>query len=100
MTGNAEAHSQEAATTIGKAEVDAVLACLRDLSSREMCDEVSVNFAFVSSKAARKRMVRALALLAMMLHLDACCSACTDARRQPVKWLRCAPSTLLITASV
>ena len=47
---------------IGKAEVDAVLACLRDLSSREMCDEVSVNFAFVSSKAARKRMVRALAL--------------------------------------
>ena len=44
----------------GKAEVDAVLACLRDLSSREMCDDVSVNFAFVSSKAARKRMVRAL----------------------------------------
>lgn len=46
----------------GKAEVDAILACLRNLSSREMCDEVSVNFAFISSKAARKRMVRALTL--------------------------------------
>ncbi len=42
--------------------MDAVLACLRDLSGREMCDEVSVNFAFVSSKAARKRMVRDIAL--------------------------------------
>ena len=54
---DAEAHNQDAASTVGKAEVDAVLACLRDLSGREMCDEVSVNFAFVSSKAARKRMV-------------------------------------------
>ena len=58
----AEAHSQEAGTTTGKAEVDAVLSLLRNLSSREMCDEVSVNFAFISSKAARKRMVRALTL--------------------------------------
>ena len=44
-----------------------MLACLRDLSGREMCDEVSVNFAFVSSKAARKRIVRAVALSLSML---------------------------------
>jgi len=59
----AEAPRQEAAAGVGKAEVDAVMACLPDLSSREMCDEVSVNFAFVSSKGARKRMVTASAVL-------------------------------------
>lgn len=40
-----------------------MIACLPDLSSRDMCDEVSVNFAFVSSKGARKRIVRAEAFL-------------------------------------
>jgi hypothetical protein len=40
-----------------RAEVDAVLACLPSLSSREECDEVTVNFCYVSSKGARKRMV-------------------------------------------
>ena len=59
----AEAPNQEAAAKVGKAEVDAVMACLPDLGSREMCDEVSVNFAFVSSKGARKRMVKASAVL-------------------------------------
>ena len=56
---SAEAPNQEGAAKTGKAEVDAVVACLPDLSGREMCDEVSVNFAFVGSKGARKRMVRA-----------------------------------------
>lgn len=59
LLSSAEAPNQEGAAKTGKAEVDAVVACLPDLTGREMCDEVSVNFAFVSSKGARKRMVRA-----------------------------------------
>ena len=53
----ADGSSHEVASKAGKAEVDAVMACLPALSSREMCDEVSVNFAFVSSKGTRKRLV-------------------------------------------
>lgn len=56
----ADGSSQEVASKAGKAEVDAVMACLPALSSREMCDEVSVNFAFVSSKGARKRLVSSM----------------------------------------
>ena len=59
LLSSAEAPNQEGAAKTGKAEVDAVVACLPDLTGREMYDEVSVNFAFVSSKGARKRMVRA-----------------------------------------
>ena len=56
----ADGSSQDVASKAGKAEVDAVMACLPALSSREMCDEVSVNFAFVSSKGARKRLVSSM----------------------------------------
>jgi hypothetical protein len=38
--------------------VEALLACLPNLTSREACDEVAVNFCYVNSKGARKRMVR------------------------------------------
>lgn len=34
-----------------------MLACLPSLSNREECDELTVNFCYVNSKGARKRMV-------------------------------------------
>ncbi|MEW5297640.1 MAG: hypothetical protein WDW36_000836 [Sanguina aurantia] len=40
--------------------LDAVLSRLRTCVSRDLCDEVAVNFCFVSSKAARRRLVKAL----------------------------------------
>lgn len=47
----------EAAARPGRAEVEAVMACLPTLSGREDCDELAVNFCYVNSKGARKRMV-------------------------------------------
>lgn len=41
-----------------KAAVDALLAQLPKCISRDLCDELSVNFCYVNSKAARKRLVR------------------------------------------
>ena len=46
------------AARAGRAEVDAVLACLPGLTCREACDDVAVSFCYVNSKGARKRMVR------------------------------------------
>lgn len=37
--------------------MEAVVACLPTLCSREECDELAVNFCYVNSKGARKRMV-------------------------------------------
>ena len=48
----------EVAGRAKRAEVEALLACLPSLDSREACDEVAVNFCYVNSKGARKRMVR------------------------------------------
>ena len=41
-----------------KAAVDALLAQLPKCISRDLCDELSVNFCYLNSKAARKRLVR------------------------------------------
>lgn len=49
----------EVAGRAKRAEVEALLACLPGLDSREGCDELAVNFCYVNSKGARKRMVRA-----------------------------------------
>ncbi|KAK9907680.1 hypothetical protein WJX75_008040 [Coccomyxa subellipsoidea] len=50
----------EAAARPGRAEVEAVMACLPTLSGLEDCDELAVNFCYVNSKNAHKRMARAL----------------------------------------
>ena len=74
---SAEVPNQEGAAKTGKAEVDAVVACLPDLSGRETCDEVSVNFAFVGSKGARKRMVRASPTSALAFPVHRAWTPCT-----------------------
>ena len=43
-----------------KAAVDALLAQLPKCISRDLCDDLSVNFCYLNSKAARKRLVRVL----------------------------------------
>ncbi|DBA81963.1 TPA: hypothetical protein ACH3X1_007672 [Trebouxia sp. C0004] len=43
-----------------KAAVDALLSQLPKCISRDLCDELSVNFCYLNSKAARKRLVRTL----------------------------------------
>ena len=43
-----------------KAAVDALLAQLPKCISRDLCDDLSVNFCYLNSKAARKRLVRIL----------------------------------------
>ena len=43
-----------------KAAVDALLAQLPKCISRDLCDELSINFCYLNSKAARKRLVRTL----------------------------------------
>ncbi|KAL3151997.1 hypothetical protein ABBQ32_001118 [Trebouxia sp. C0010 RCD-2024] len=43
-----------------KAAVDALLAQLPKCISRDLCDELSVNFCYLNSKAARKRLTRIL----------------------------------------
>ena len=43
-----------------KAALDALLAQLPKCISRDLCDELSVNFCSYNSKAARKRLIRAL----------------------------------------
>lgn len=43
-----------------KSAVDALLAQLPKCISRDLCDELSVNFCYLNSKAARKRLVRVL----------------------------------------
>ena len=43
-----------------KAAVDALLGQLPKCISRDLCDELSINFCYLNSKAARKRLVRTL----------------------------------------
>ena len=43
-----------------KAALDALLAQLPKCISRELCDELSVNFCYLNSKGARKRLIRTL----------------------------------------
>ncbi|KAK9825703.1 hypothetical protein WJX81_008105 [Elliptochloris bilobata] len=56
-----EAASSSAAAKDARAEVDALLARLPTLDSRLACDELAVAFCYVNSKAARRRLGRALA---------------------------------------
>lgn len=53
----ADAHALGGAKT--KAALDALLSQLPKCISRELCDELSVNFCYLNSKAARKRLVGA-----------------------------------------
>ncbi|CAL8462985.1 g2519 [Coccomyxa elongata] len=52
--------SAEVSGRAGRAEVDAMVECLPTLCSREECDDLAVNFCYINSKGARKRMARAL----------------------------------------
>ncbi|BDA48017.1 Regulator of nonsense transcripts 2 [Coccomyxa sp. Obi] len=52
--------SAEVSGRAGRAEVDALVECLPTLCSREECDDLAVNFCYMNSKGARKRMARAL----------------------------------------
>lgn len=68
----------------GRAEVEAVVACLPTLGSREECDEVAINFCYVNSKGARKRMVRTQLLTSLKLN----CSLVLYAARRS-RWQHC-----------
>ena len=63
----------DAAARPGRAEVEAIVACLPTLSSREECDELAVNFCYVNSKGARKRMVGPILRLRPQLALRQYC---------------------------
>lgn len=56
---DAEASTAIANKTVG-AQVDALLARLPDITSKEMVDEAAVDFCFVNSKASRNRLIKAV----------------------------------------